>query len=214
MTTSLLSFVQWDMCLCIYDFSIRMMYRVWWVTNKYEIISSYAGHYKHTTCSTLHLLQLLHTTIVCYRVNLRLTALSHLVSSCMCVCSVFRVCVCVECVCLCSTFVGCVECVMCDCEVCVCALCSVCHSLQVCMSTVFLHCWHRTEQHQENLQEQRWTTSARPERKPGPQHSSSQLSGAKRDVPVGQERGRDTEMRGGAKHRQRGMCDSAVTALV
>ncbi len=57
------------------------------------------------------------------------------------------------------------------------------HSRQVCMSTVFLHCWQRTEQHQENLQEQRWTTSARPARKPGPQHNSSHPSGANREVP-------------------------------
>lgn len=51
------------------------------------------------------------------------------------------------------------------------------------MVTVFLHCWQRTEQHQENLQEQRCTTSARPALKPGPQHTSSQPSGASRDVP-------------------------------
>ncbi len=57
------------------------------------------------------------------------------------------------------------------------------YTRQVCMSTVFLHCWQRTEQHQENLQEQRWTTSARPARKPGPQHNSSHPSGANREVP-------------------------------
>ncbi|KAG9344951.1 hypothetical protein JZ751_009491 [Albula glossodonta] len=63
------------------------------------------------------------------------------------------------------------------------------HSLQVWMSTVFLHCWQRTEQHQENLQEQRWTTSARPARKPGPQHTSSHPSGANREVPGTREGG-------------------------
>lgn len=51
------------------------------------------------------------------------------------------------------------------------------------MVTVFLHCWQRTEQHQENLQEQRCTTSARPALYPGPQHTSSQPSGASREVP-------------------------------
>lgn len=51
------------------------------------------------------------------------------------------------------------------------------------MVTVFLHCWQRTEQHQENLQEQRCTTSARPALYPGPQHTSSQPSGARREVP-------------------------------
>lgn len=52
------------------------------------------------------------------------------------------------------------------------------------MVTVFLHCWQRTEQHQENLQEHRCTTSARPALYPGPQHTSSQPSGASREVPV------------------------------
>ncbi|KAG7216986.1 hypothetical protein INR49_001640, partial [Caranx melampygus] len=42
----------------------------------------------------------------------------------------------------------------------------------------------RTEQHQENLQEQRCTTSARPALNPGPQHTSSHPSGASREVPV------------------------------
>lgn len=51
------------------------------------------------------------------------------------------------------------------------------------MVTVFLHCWQRTEQHQENLQEQRCTTSARPALYPGPQQTSSQPSGANREVP-------------------------------
>lgn len=55
------------------------------------------------------------------------------------------------------------------------------------MVTVFLHCWQRTEQHQENLQEHRCTTSARPARYPGPQHTSSQPSGASREVPVSQQ---------------------------
>lgn len=57
------------------------------------------------------------------------------------------------------------------------------YTLQVWMVTVFLHCWQRTEQHQENLQEQRCTTSARPALYPGPQHTSSQPSGASREVP-------------------------------
>jgi len=57
------------------------------------------------------------------------------------------------------------------------------YTLQVWMVTVFLHCWQRTEQHQENLQEQRCTTSARPALYPGPQHTSSHPSGASRDVP-------------------------------
>lgn len=52
------------------------------------------------------------------------------------------------------------------------------------MVTVFLHCWQRTEQHQENLQEHRCTTSARPALYPGPQHTRSQPSGARREVPV------------------------------
>lgn len=70
------------------------------------------------------------------------------------------------------------------CFLCGCALfLGTSHSRQVCMSTVFLHCWQRTEQHQENLQEQRCTTSARPARKPGPQHNSSHPSGANREVP-------------------------------
>lgn len=56
------------------------------------------------------------------------------------------------------------------------------------MVTVFLHCWQRTEQHQENLQEQRCTTSARPALYPGPQHTSSQPSGASREVPVCQQK--------------------------
>lgn len=56
------------------------------------------------------------------------------------------------------------------------------------MSTVFLHCWQRTEQHQENLQEQRCTTSARPARNPGPQHNSSQPSGANLEVPTDSKR--------------------------
>lgn len=51
------------------------------------------------------------------------------------------------------------------------------------MVTVFLHCWQRTEQHQENLQEQRCTTSARPALYPCPQHTNSQPSGASREVP-------------------------------
>lgn len=57
-------------------------------------------------------------------------------------------------------------------------------TLQVWMVTVFLHCWQRTEQHQENLQEHRCTTSARPALYPGPQHTSSHPSGASREVPV------------------------------
>lgn len=56
------------------------------------------------------------------------------------------------------------------------------------MVTVFLHCWQRTEQHQENLQEHRCTTSARPALYPGPQHTSSQPSGASREVPVCQQK--------------------------
>lgn len=62
-------------------------------------------------------------------------------------------------------------------------------TLQVWMVTVFLHCWQRTEQHQENLQEHRCTTSARPALYPGPQHTSSHPSGASRDVPVLQKTG-------------------------